>query len=86
MRKALVSFFVGSFVVLVACGGGQGDSCDEEGKVAGECDDGLVCGKAKNDGTGDLICLKQCHTQGDCGAGEDCDGVANSSLKGCRPR
>ncbi|MBX3205031.1 MAG: hypothetical protein KF764_08170 [Labilithrix sp.] len=86
MRKAFVVFFVGSFVALVACGGGKGDSCDEEGRVGGECDEGLVCGKAKNDNSGELICLKQCNTQVDCGGGEDCNGVGKTSLKGCRPR
>ena len=73
MRKALVLFFVASFVALVACGGGKGDSCDEEGKVGGECDDGLVCGKSKIDSTGELVCLKQCVTQLDCGANEECN-------------
>ena len=86
MRKALVMMFVASLVGLVACSGGKGDSCDEEGKVGGECDEGLVCGRAKSDGTGDLICLKQCVTPMDCGANEDCNGVSKTSLKGCRPR
>ena len=87
MRKAAVLFFVGSFVVLVAsaCGGGKGDSCDEEGKVGGECDEGFVCGKAKENG-GELICLTQCNTQMNCAASEECAGGGRTSLKGCRPR
>jgi hypothetical protein len=86
MRKALVVSFVASFVALVACGGGKGDSCDEEGKSGGECDEGFVCGKAKNESTGELVCLTQCSTQLNCAANEDCLGVGKTSLKGCRPR
>lgn len=85
MRKALVLFFVGSFVLLVACGGGKGDSCDEEGKVGGECDEGFVCGHSKDEKTGDLVCLTQCDTQLNCGANENCTGIGGTSLKGCRP-
>lgn len=85
MRKAIVSFFVLSLISIVACGGDVGDSCDEEGKVGGECDDGNVCGKAKASG-GDLVCLKQCTNAADCGAGEECNGVSKTSLKGCQPR
>lgn len=86
MRNAFITALVLSFITLVACGGGKGDSCDEEGKVGGECDDGFVCGKSKADGTGDLICLTRCDTALNCSAGEDCNGVGKTSLKGCRPR
>lgn len=85
-RNALALLFVGLFVALVACGGGKGDSCDAEGKVGGECDEGLVCGKANADNTGDLVCVKQCNTATDCGSGEDCYSVGGTSLKGCRPQ
>jgi len=85
MRKALVLSLVGSFVLLVACGGGEGDSCDEEGKVGGECDKGYVCGHAKDEKNGELVCLTQCDTQLNCGPNEQCTGIANTSLKGCRP-
>lgn len=86
MRKVLVSFLVVSFIALVACGGGKGDSCDEEGKVLGECDDGFVCGRANKDQTGDLVCLTRCQTQAECGANEDCYGVGKTNLKGCRTK
>lgn len=85
MRSVLVSLFVLSFVTLVACDGDRGDSCDEEGVVDGECDEGLVCGKAKISG-GDLVCLTQCNSPSDCRANEDCDTVANTNLKGCHAR
>jgi hypothetical protein len=86
MRKALVVFFVAAFVGVVACGGSKGDSCDEEGKVQGECDEGLVCAHSKDETTGSLECLTQCDTQINCQAGENCVGVGNTSLKACRPR
>lgn len=73
------------FATIVACGeGSRGEECEEEGKVDGECDDGLVCGR-KTDSTSDLVCLKQCTNQGDCASGENCNGVSGTSLKGCRP-
>lgn len=87
MRKA---WFLLTSVLLVgaiaACSdAAQGEACEEEGKVDGECEEGLVCGKQKTTG-GDLVCLKQCSSQADCASGEDCNGTAGSSLKGCRPR
>ena len=85
MRSLLVSLFALSFVTLVACDSHLAESCEEEGVVDGECDDGLVCGKSKKD-SGDLVCLKQCQSDADCGAGEDCYAVSSTSLKGCRPR
>lgn len=85
MRK-LVFFCSVVFVGIVACGDGElGESCDEEGLVAGECDEGLVCGK-RSDTSSDLVCLKQCSTQADCAGTEDCNGVSGSSLKACRPK
>lgn len=87
MRKAWCLLFAVIFIgILPACGDGElGDSCDEAGKVKGECEEGLVCGK-KSDSSSDLSCLKQCSAQSDCGSSEDCNGVAGSSLKGCRPK
>jgi hypothetical protein len=85
MRSTIVSIFVVSFITLAACDGSRGDSCDDEGKVQGECDDGLVCGKQKLSG-GSLICLKQCNSPTDCGAGEDCNNIANTDLRGCQAR
>ena len=64
-----------------ACDGSVGDSCDEEGVVNGECEEGAVCGKLKG---GELRCLKQCQTQADCASNEECNGVSGNNLKGCR--
>lgn len=85
MRKALCLFFVVSFV-SIACGGSEGDTCDQEGKVGGECDEGLVCGKSKGESEGALLCLKQCSTGADCGKDQECNGVGKTNLKACRAK
>ena len=85
MRKVWVVLLGIVVVGVVACSGDLGESCDEEGKVSGECSDDLVCGKKQAD-SADLVCLKQCSSAADCSGTEDCLGVANSSLKGCRTR
>ena len=87
MRK--VGTFLGVVLVLatlVACDSDIGEACDEEGVVGGECVDGSVCGKAQSQSAGSLVCLKQCTTQVECGANEDCNGVGSTSLKGCRAK
>jgi hypothetical protein len=61
----------------------RGESCDQSGKVDGECESGLVCGKDSSD---KLLCLKVCVVQTDCAATEECNGVDGSSLKGCRTK
>ena len=85
MRKVWI--LAGLLVVLgLACGGGdEGEECNTEGKVGGECDDGLVCGRKQSTG-GDLVCLKQCSAQSDCSGDQDCNGIPNSALKGCQPK
>jgi hypothetical protein len=71
-------------VLLAACSEGSvGDACESEGKIDGECEDEAICGKNK---TGALICLKQCNDQSQCASNEDCNGVAGTNIKGCRPR
>lgn len=79
--------FLGIFVALVAiaCGNGDiGEDCDEEGHVGGECVSGAVCGRKDTPTSGDLVCLKQCSSFADCGAGETCSAVSGTSLRGCR--
>lgn len=86
MRKVLVSLLVACFVALVACGGGKGDSCSDEGEVVGECDEGFVCGRENNDQSGELVCLTQCQTQAQCEVDEDCYPVGKTNLRGCRKK
>lgn len=87
MRKAwfLVSSVIFVALVVGCSDGEQGESCDESGVIAGQCEEGLVCGK-KQDDSADLVCLKQCFATTDCGQNEDCLGVAGSSHNACRPR
>jgi hypothetical protein len=86
MRKLVVFLSVALLLIgtTAACEGDEGDECSKEGVVDGQCDDGLVCGKKKN--SNDLACLKQCTNPGDCPGNQECNGVANTSLKGCRPK
>jgi len=87
MRKAWFLAFSAMFVGLVAaCSDADlGESCEEEGKVSGECDEGLVCGKKTNE-DGTLVCLKQCSSQAECTATQECNGVGATSLKACREK
>ena len=71
-------------LVLGACGSSDiGEECDHEGRVGGECVDGAVCGRSDS---GSLVCLKQCSSPADCGAGEVCGPVVATTLKGCRAK
>ena len=87
MRKALALFFTSALVTitLIACSGSRGDSCDDEGKVGGQCHDGLVCGNTKEDGSGKLECLTSCVTDVNCETGTVCGAINRTDLKGCRP-
>lgn len=85
MRKlGICGFLFVSLFAIVACDSSEGESCSDEGRVDGECEEGLVCGK-KSGRSSDLACLKQCQTSGDCPSGQQCNGVGGTSLKGCRP-
>jgi len=86
MRKVAVFLSVLLLTIgsTAACEGDLGEECSKEGVVDGECDDGLVCGKKTN--SNDLVCLKQCTNPGDCGGNGECNGVGNTSLKGCRTK
>ena len=84
MRKGIAFLGTVLFVGLFACGGADiGEECSEEGKADSECVDEGVCGRDK---AGSLVCLKQCTNQAECGAGEECNGISGTNLKGCRAR
>jgi hypothetical protein len=78
------AFFAACFVfALAACGsssGAVGDPCHTEGATTDECGDTAVC---TPEGT-ELVCLKICEKQEDCGAGETCNGLTGN-LKSCQP-
>jgi hypothetical protein len=83
MRSSwLVLGFV-AFATVAACGSGVGDACNEEGKIENQCPSDAICGK--ND-KGQLVCLQQCTDGAQCPAGEECNGVSNTKIKGCRPK
>lgn len=74
-------------ILLIACftgcGGAAelGEECDASGATQDECEDGGICG---DDGTGVLRCLRICTDQDQCAADEECNGVGDSNIKGCR--
>lgn len=70
---------------LFACDGvgALGEECAAEG-ATDDCEAGTICGKSDD---GDVAeCLKQCADQADCPADQECNGVADSGLKACRPK
>ena len=82
MRKVLTFLAAVLVLTVVACGRADiGESCDEEGKVGGQCVDGAVCGKKAG---GSLVCQKQCSSPADCNGSETCGNIAGTSLRGCR--
>lgn len=79
-------WFVAGFVVLTcaaACGSGVGDACNEEGKIEGQCPSDAICGKTSG---GALVCQQQCTDGAQCPSGEECNGISNTKIKGCRPK
>jgi hypothetical protein len=46
------------------------------------CSSGTVCSNIQGDAN---QCRTICTTQGECPAGENCEGVANTTLKSCQP-
>lgn len=70
-------------VIVTACGSSIGDACNEEGKIEGQCPSNAICGKTK---AGTLLCLQQCADGAQCPSGEECNGVSQTNLKGCRPK
>jgi hypothetical protein len=72
-----VSFFVAS-----GCGGGSGGGgCNMPGSTS-ECSSGELCSNIQGDGN---QCRTICTIQTECPADENCEGVANTTLKSCQP-
>jgi len=86
MRNLWLGMFsIGLLMNLSGCGvNAIGEECGEEGATESECEEGAICGK--RDDSEAAECLKICTEQADCAADEECNGVSNSSVKGCRPK
>ena len=81
-------FFVLSalmLVVAVGCGGGDGGSgggCSTPGSTSA-CSSGAICTNLSGDGN---QCRQLCTSQVDCPADQNCNGIANTTLKSCQPK
>lgn len=84
-REVAFGFVAAALAALLvaACGASVGSACNEEGKIEGQCPSDGICGKNKQD---QLVCLKICTDGAQCPAGEECNGVSKTNLKGCRPK
>jgi hypothetical protein len=86
MRKACI-LILASFITLVACSSAEkGESCEDEGRINGDCGSGLMCVHKNADDSGDLICLVPCEGDTNCASNEVCSGDRGRNLKACRPR
>jgi hypothetical protein len=86
MRKACILVVV-FLVALVACSSAEkGESCEDEGKINGDCGSGLMCARKKADDTSELVCLVPCEGDTNCAANESCSGDRGRNLKACRAR
>jgi hypothetical protein len=86
MRKCGVLLFLLVLSAVIACAGGsKGESCSNEGKIGGDCKEGLLCSRSQPDGTGPLICLVPCDSQVNCQTGETCNGDRGRDPQACRP-
>jgi hypothetical protein len=74
-------------VVVVGCGGGDDDGggvgsvCSTPGSTSG-CASGNIC---TNLAGGSNQCRQVCTVQADCPAGQNCNGIANTTIKSCQP-
>jgi hypothetical protein len=73
-------------VVIIGCGGGDGGSsssgaCSTPGST-NQCSSGAICTNISGDGN---QCRQLCTSQADCPANQNCNGIANTTLKSCQP-
>jgi hypothetical protein len=69
-----------SLFVVTSCGGGGSGGCGMPGSTS-DCSSGTVCSNIQGAGN---QCRTICTTQVECPAGENCEGVANTTLKSCQ--
>lgn len=88
MARTVIGAIGVAVVVLVsACSSAKlGESCEDEGRIGGDCDEGLMCAHTKNDEVSPLVCMKPCASDANCSANENCNGERAINLKVCRPR
>jgi len=74
--------------VTIGCGGGDGGSsggssggCSTPGSTS-QCSTGTICTNISGDGN---QCRQLCTSQADCPANQNCNGIANTTLKSCQP-
>ncbi|NUP04653.1 MAG: hypothetical protein HOW73_01165 [Polyangiaceae bacterium] len=90
MKKISLSIVGLAFTALLAyaCGGDPGgsvgDPCETTG-TSDECSEDEVCDTLEGEFAGETWCLRLCDDHEDCEAGELCNGVSDSNLKGCHP-
>jgi len=73
-------------VMAVGCGGDDGDGgvanvCSTPGSTS-ECSSGDICTNLSGGGN---QCRQICTVQADCPAGQNCNGIANTTIKSCQP-
>lgn len=72
-------------VVLAACSAAaEGESCEDEGRVGGDCETGLQCVRSSTSDQS-LICLKPCEDDADCPSDKTCSGERGNN-RACRKR
>ncbi len=74
LGTTLAASIVG-FVLVAGCSSAaRGESCEDKGRIGGDCEEGLMCWHTKNDDVSPLVCLKPCVQIADCAEGEVCSG------------
>ncbi len=74
-------------VIAVGCGGGDGDGsvgsgCSTPGSMS-ECSSGTICTNLSGGGN---QCRQICTVQADCSPDQNCNGIANTTIKSCQPK
>jgi hypothetical protein len=86
MRTCGALLFVILCAVAACHGAHEGDSCSDEGRIGGDCKEGLLCARSKPDDTSPLVCLVPCDGQQNCAENESCTGDRGRDQQACRPK
>jgi hypothetical protein len=86
-RSALILVLVSFGILSLACSSAaKGESCEDEGKIGGDCESGLMCARSKPDEVSALVCLKPCVEDANCESNETCSGERGRNPRACRAR